>query len=355
MRKDTPLIFVFFVFFILLWYLAFIILRPVLSGILSGLILSYIFFPLYKQIYRVTRLEKISAMIVCGIILLIMIIPLIVIGGSMALESENLVRLAKYTIDQSKNPCANANGFTCGVYNHVLLILSDPNTSAMIQNNIGAILQFFVSEIAAFVRAIPMIVVQIFIALFICYYLVRDGEAILKNLEDLLPLKEDHRRKVSQQISNAVYGVIYGQVIISVMQGVLATIGYFILGLPSPLTLGLLTVVFSFVPVLGTALVWLPAALIVLFQSLAVGDQWGVFRAVALILWGFLVVALSDNLLRPRVIGRRAKIHPVLVLLGVFGGIALFGIIGIIIGPLILSILFELIKIYIQEREYFLG
>jgi predicted PurR-regulated permease PerM len=132
----------------------------------------------------------------------------------------------------------------------------------------------------------------------------------------------------------------------------LAGIGYFIFGITSPILLTMLTIIASFIPFLGAALVWLPVSIAMLINGIITGSNSLMLRAGGLMLYGALVVSTIDNFLRPKIIGKRARVHPLVILLGVFGGLALFGFVGIIIGPFLLTLFIASLKIYEQEKEH---
>ena len=134
-------------------------------------------------------------------------------------------------------------------------------------------------------------------------------------------------------------------IVTAFVHGAIASLGFWIFGIESRILWGLVTVIVSILPFLGAAIIWLPAAI----YKLVIGET---FNGVGILLYGILIVSTIDNIIRPGIVGSRAKIHPTLVFLGVLGGIEIFGFLGIIIGPLILSILTIFFDLYIVEKAY---
>ena len=186
---------------------------------------------------------------------------------------------------------------------------------------------------------------ELLFSLVIMYFLYRDGEAIAVRAEDgLNRLAGDRARHLMEVAGSTVKGVVYGMLGTAVIQGVLASIGYWLAGIPAPTFLGILTAMVSLTPI-GPPLVWIPAALW-LFQQ---GDTaWGVF----LIVWGAIPVSSSDNVIRPWLIGKvgGTRTPLLLILIGVLGGALAFGLLGVFLGPTLLAVVYTLILEWTQRR-----
>jgi predicted PurR-regulated permease PerM len=184
------------------------------------------------------------------------------------------------------------------------------------------------------------------------YYMFVDGRSMFVALKDSLPLRDDHSERIFRHFNDVIYATIYGAIVLAVVQGLMATIGYFIFGVSSPVIFGLLTIIAAFIPFVGAAIVWFPVSVSMIVTGLLAGDNSGLGRGVGLAVFGVLFVSTIDNVLRPKIVGDRARIHPLVVLLGVFGGLALFGFVGIMIGPLLLTLFIAALKIYEQEKRH---
>lgn len=177
------------------------------------------------------------------------------------------------------------------------------------------------------------------LAVFALFFFLRDGERIKKTVVELSPLRDSDDRRIFTHLGNAVNAIIKGALLISLLQGLAAGVGYAIFDVPNAALWGAATVLTSFIPGIGTAAVLVPAA-IYLWNIVSVG------KAVGLLVWGVLVVGLMDNVLKPKLIAKGVGVHPFLILLSVLGGLSIFGIYGFLLGPLLLALLVALLELY---------
>jgi len=180
------------------------------------------------------------------------------------------------------------------------------------------------------------------IMLFLLFFFLRDGDAMLARARRLIPLNEERKERLFRQLSGVTRAIVVGTSVTALLQGVLIGIGFTIAGLPSPVVFGVLAALLSMLPVGGAAFVWGPAAI-----WLFVDGRWGF--GIFMLAWGFLLGGL-DNVLRPILISGRARISALAVFIGVLGGIPAFGAIGIIAGPVVLSLVLALIE-FAEERR----
>ena len=176
---------------------------------------------------------------------------------------------------------------------------------------------------------------------------------MIEGMWGLVDIPEGDKKEINRKISNVIYAVIHGTIILALIQGVIAAIGYWLIGgMDAPIFWGLMTALTALIPIIGTAMIWIPASLILVINSIIMSDTSGLVRGIALFAYGALVISSIDNFLRPKIVGDRARIHPIIVLLGVFGGLVVFGLIGGIVGPLILALIVTFSGMY---RQYVLG
>jgi predicted PurR-regulated permease PerM len=180
------------------------------------------------------------------------------------------------------------------------------------------------------------------IMLFLLFFFLRDGDAMLMRVRKLIPLDDAHKDRLFHQLSGVTRAIVFGTSLTALMQGVLLGIGFEIAGLPSPVVFGVLSALLSMLPVGGAALCWVPAVLWLFFDG-----HWGL--AIFMLAWGLMLAGL-DNVLRPMLISGRAKISALAVFVGVLGGIAAFGAIGVIAGPVVLSLVLALIEFAEENR-----
>jgi predicted PurR-regulated permease PerM len=180
------------------------------------------------------------------------------------------------------------------------------------------------------------------IAFFGLYFLLLRGGDAWKGVRPHIPFSAANSDKLAKRFHDVTISTLIGTGVTALLQGLLVGLAFWAVGLPNALFWGVVTAVLSIFPVLGSGLVWLPGAL-----ALALQQEYG--RAIALLLFGAIVVGNVDNVIRPMVFRRWAQIHPLITLVGAFAGVRFFGILGLVIGPLALSYFFELIEMYRQE------
>jgi len=180
--------------------------------------------------------------------------------------------------------------------------------------------------------------------LFVLFFVLRDGPAMAQQVVSLLPIEGQRRTLLQRHITDMTRAVFLGLGLTAVAQGVLLGVGFWIAGLPSPLVFGVLGVILALVPMVGPALLWIPGAI-----WLAARGETG--YAIFLALWGSIVVGLVDNLLRPLLISGRAEVPTLAVFVGVIGGLAAFGFIGLFLGPIVLGLLIALFRFELDRRK----
>lgn len=185
------------------------------------------------------------------------------------------------------------------------------------------------------------VVFSFVLVLLFFYYLLRDGAHLKRRLMELSPLSDAHEQAIMERIGRAVGATVRGSLIMAVLQGLVAGLGFAIFGVPSPALWGAVVVLAAFVPTVGTALVQVPAVIVLL----ATGQT---AHAVGLAIWATLAVGMLDNILGPKLMAGGAHLHPMIMLIAVLGGITFFGPIGLLLGPILMSLLFALFDIYLS-------
>ncbi len=217
-----------------------------------------------------------------------------------------------------------------------------------LQGQLGRVADLAAQAASFLVQASAGLVLTLVVALWTMNSVLRDWPRIARHLERLLPLHPRHTRALVAEFRDVGRRAFVGSVTTAIVQGVLAGIGFFIFGVPQAVTWAALLAVLSFVPVIGVPLVWVPAAVWLLTTG-------HVARAILLTAWCLvLVMAMNDYVLRPRLVGRGGEdggAHPLLMLVGLLGGISVFGIAGVIVGPVIVALFVAAARIYERERE----
>lgn len=174
------------------------------------------------------------------------------------------------------------------------------------------------------------------------YYFLVDGRRLLREAIRLVPLDERYERELFKGFVDATHGIVYGNVVTALLQGVTGGLGFLIFGVGKPLLWGTAMAVASFVPVVGTALVWVPMSVWLVATSHPV-------RGLSLAAYGVLVIGSVDNVARPFLVRGRLRMHPLLAFLSVFGGLSVFGLPGLFLGPLVVAFFLAVLRIYSRE------
>ena len=213
-------------------------------------------------------------------------------------------------------------------------------TSAQLQGWLISAAQMLMKSLAAsggdFLLGALNTAIHFFMMLFLLFFFLRDGRQMLARAVRLVPLDSQRRVDLLRLIGETTRAVVYGEVMTAIAQGALVGMGFAIAGLPSAVVFGVLAAFLALLPMIGAGFVWAPAVI-----YLAATSQWG--WALFLLLWG-AGVSVSDNLLRPLLISRHAPVSTLVVFVGVIGGVSAFGMIGVIIGPVLLTVIATLLR-----------
>lgn len=211
----------------------------------------------------------------------------------------------------------------------------------------GDALSFLLAQLPrigqAVMGGIGSFVINIFVLIFVLYFMLMGGERMEKYVSELLPFNKENRLNVTNEINMIIRSNAIGIPLLALIQGAVATVGFFIFGVPNAIILGVLTSIASVIPVVGSGIVWLPAAI-----YMALSDDW--FGAIGIAAYGIIIVSNSDNLIRFIIQKQMADIHPLITVFGVVIGLPLFGFMGVIFGPLLLSLFFLFVDIL--KRKY---
>lgn len=303
---------------------------PFMTYIVLAGILTYTLFPIYHFINQRTRRPQLSAGLCVALALLVMILPTVYLvselvdqisGAYNTLQTDSLTQVGDYL-----------NSLTNG-----RLDFQEILSSALDQ-----LRQSVVGLAPNILGSISELLLGFFIMFFVMFYGFREGQGFITYLKALIPLEGGLKDSLFLEMRTVTQAVLYGQVLTAVIQGGLGGIGLLIFGVPNSLFWGAIMMITAFLPVLGTPMIWVPAAVGLILDGKAT-------RGILLLIYGATLVMNIDNFLKPKLVSGRTKVHPVLILIGVLGGLKVFGFIGMLVGPLILAILVALIKFYEQN------
>lgn len=352
-KKNVLNKYLFLLILLSLLLIVFLIIKPFITSILISFVLAYLFYPVYKKLNNRIKKKNISAFIVALLIILIFSIPFIFVINAFVKEINlGYVSFKKMVTkgDLFNIDCAKQKeNILCKL--PIKKIFSDQNIRIYIER-LGTKVTNYVTETSSrLITSIPKIFLDIFLVLFLTYYLLKDGKVLFFKIISFLPIKKESQKDVIKTFNDVIYATIYGQIIIAVIQGTLGGIGFLIFGVSSPILWGIIMIFLSLIPFIGPSLVWAPAAIYLFVSGLATSSNSLIVRGIGLFAYGLLLVSTIDNILRPVIIGNKMSLHPAMVFLGVIGGILLFGPLGILLGPMLIAILIVFARIY-KKNEF---
>jgi len=311
--------------------LAFFILRPILVSIIFGLILSFILYPCYKKILIYVKSENLSALLICAAIIILIILPLIWFIPLLAKQIFSIYLFLEKT------------DFITPIKTLFPSIANSPDIlqsiSVAIESFTSKATSAILSEFTDFLLNSFTALLHVLLILFVLFFGLRDGEKLIAYLQSISPLSKETEKKAFARFKDITQSVIFGQVIIGIAQGIVTGIGLFVFGVPNALVLTIIATFAGILPIIGPWLVWVPVDIYFFLTNQT-------FSAVGLLIYGLIVITWIDNLLRPLIVSKRTKINSVLILIGMTGGLFVFGILGLIIGPLIISYVLLLLESY---------
>jgi predicted PurR-regulated permease PerM len=314
---------------------------PVWVGIVLGALMAFTAQPLYRKLSRRLGEHKKPAALVTTVVTGLLCVAL----GSASVyvltgEIFGVIAVLQQRLD---------SGTLAGLIGEhaarlaLRIGLDDAEIVRLIQIELGRAASYATEAAGLVLQTTVTAVMGLVIGCITMYYVLIEWPRIPVRLERVLPLDPRHTRALVLEFRDIGRSAMVGTMATAIVQGVLASIGYSISGLPHAITWGLCTAVASFFPVVGTALVWVPV-------SLYFASKGDISHAALQAAWGFLlVIGMGDYVLRPRLVGRNGKRHPLLILVAALGGIQVFGLAGFVVGPVMMSLFLAILTIY--ERE----
>ena len=346
-RENRFYSIVLLVILIVLGYFSYQVIRPFLSPIMWAIVLSLVFYPVYAFILKYVKYKFVSSLMTLFIIVVILIGPFSYFAYVL---SQELINLVSHFQEQNGN---------VGV---VQTLLSHPLVKATVQKILNAVhmteqelyktistgLMNFAKQSTGLIRSgfgnVLTVGMHFVLMLLSIFFFLEDGPAFIEKLENFMPFSPRQRGRLLKQTKDIVVSTIYGGVVVGMAQGLIGGIAFASLGLHSPVFWGLAMFVASFIPVVGTMVIWGPAVIYLLFQT-----QY--LKAVILLFVGVVFIAGTDNVLRPLIVRGKIKLPTIAIFFAILGGIQAFGLIGLILGPLILALFLSVFEIFRYSEE----
>jgi predicted PurR-regulated permease PerM len=311
-------------------FIVVVLVHPFLSGLLGALVLTVVASPLYQRLRARRHPRMAAAVVVVGAVVLV-VAP----GAALLLIALDQLPEAVRWVDQS------------GLRDRVAVLqVGGAHVGGRIVETGDAALSWLSGQMLNLAGGVIAATINLVIAVFGLYYLLLSGDTLWLRVRGSLPFSSPSAERLRARFRSVTYATILGTLAIAALQGTVAGLAFWLVGLPHPLVWAVLTAFGAVVPVIGSGLVWIPGTLMLI----AMGRY---ADALALGAIGAIVVANIDNVVRPLVYRRVSRIHPMITLVGAFAGIRYFGPLGVLFGPLGLAYFFEVLALY--RREYQAG
>jgi predicted PurR-regulated permease PerM len=304
------------------------LLRVFFLAIFGAYVFSFLFAPVYIWLKKKIGKDQLAALLTIFLILVVALVPLLMICYTAFNQA--------LALGDKFNP----QDFS------ILFEHFNPKVKATVDLALQRLIQDFSSKLTealpSVFAAVSSLAISLFVMFFVLYYIFLNIHYVFVRSTEFLPFKQSNAIWLVNQFEHISKAILLGQILVSGLQGLMGGIGFLMFGLPDAVLWGIVMAVLSLVPVLGTSLVWLPAGVYLLVHK-------DYYAGIGILLWGAVVVSHIDSLVRPRLGKKLGNINPIVMVLGAFGGLEFFGIVGIVVGPFLLAFFLLLLQVYRQE------
>ena len=282
----------------ILLYLTYTIIQPFINAVLAGLVVAYVTLPAYNWLNRKIHSPNISSLIISLFIILLILTPLILVIDNVVPEARYSYIRAKQKILSGELINVNCFGKTtalCKISESIKSLVTNPEVKPQLHEIINRVTNFAIEKTSQLILALPRILLNIAVTFFIIFYLLKEGEQLIEKVKKLVPLKKKHQEHIFERLKETTYAVMYGSLIVAIVQGILGAVGFYAFGIASPITWGIVMTVTALIPMVGTVIIWLPAALLLIGEGLTLNSNIIVWQGIGLFVYSALIVSTIDN------------------------------------------------------------
>jgi predicted PurR-regulated permease PerM len=343
MKREYFLISIFFLISAIFFYLFYRIIIPFLSPIIWAAVFAVLFNPLYNRLLKRIHSKGLTSVLMCAIIVVLIIGPLTYL--LIALVNEATTAVAKVNEMSKSGELSNLLSFNIPFLDTLreklsrYYDISKINLNQLVRDAIDSVSKVLITQTSWVITNATKSVFYFFLMIFTMFYFFRDGEKIVHRLRRLMPLSPNQISVTFKQLRDIILATMYGGVVVALIQGMIGGVLFFALGIPSPVFWGAVMAFLSIIPFIGAFIVYIPAGIILALTG-------SYIKGLIVILVGTFVISQIDNVLRPFLISGKAALHPLLLFFTIMGGIAMFGLLGIVVGPIIAAIFLTLLKVF---------
>jgi predicted PurR-regulated permease PerM len=323
-------------------YLCWLMLRPFITVLEWAVVLVIVFYPVHKRLAKKIKRRGLSALLSSVLVIITLVLPVTFLTIALANELAGAARNLPDLVAQLMSSEKGVTG-TVAKWIHDQMAVDGAALQQFVMDQLKAAGTSLLGQSVGLVGNMVGAIARAFFVIITMYYLFRDGDRIVRALPGALPLNISQSEAILARVNDVVSASVYGVVTIAMLQGLLGGLAFWALGVPSPLLWGTVLAFVCMIPIAGSFFVWLPASI-----YLVLAGHWT--RGLLLILWGALVISTIDNFLRPKLIKDQTKLHELFVFFSVLGGMSVFGLLGIVLGPVVLAITLGLLNTFKQDN-----
>lgn len=326
---------------LLLGYLVILIVGPFARPLAWSAILGIFFHPIYHELEK--RSSPTWGAVLCTVaVTVVLIAPVLLALTYAAREALQASTAIRETL--SSGTAVLPQQVADFARQHLPASLQDIDVSGPLKQGVEKIATYVASQMGNLLKNLFTFFVNLFILLFALFFVFRDGEKILRAVRHLLPFDREIQEEMLQESQDLIFASVAVALLIAAIQGLLGGVAFELTGLPAPVFMGVLIAFFSIVPVVGSALIWFPAAIWLILQG-----HWGKALIVFAISGG--VASLADNIVRPLLLRNRTRLNDLLLFISILGGLDAFGLLGLVIGPTVVAAALGVFRVYMERRE----
>jgi predicted PurR-regulated permease PerM len=344
MKREHIANAIFIALIIIVFYLFYLLLRPFLTAVIWGAVLAGIFYPVNARLARRMRFDNLRALIMVILAVAILIVPATLVTVGLVAEVSSGLPWLKEAMQSGRfdfvlKPETFEWNKKLQEFLGPYVDVSNLDLETMILENTQRVTSYLVRQTSNFVGNFSIAVVNFGLIVFAMFFMFRDGEALVARLKELLPMSDDLKANLTTRLKQTMEASIYGGVLVAVYQGTVGGLIFWIMGLPSPILWGMVMAFLSLIPIVGAYIVYIPAGVILILSG-----SW--VRGIIFLILTIVIVSQTDNLVRLWIVRSRVRIHTLLLFFSILGGIKVFGLLGLVLGPVITSVIVTFVDVY---------
>lgn len=329
--------------------LSLLLLSPFLSPVLWAGVLCYTLNPVYRWMVGISGGRRtLSALAMCAVLTVGIIAPLVYLSLVIAEDVTKTYRVLVVSLREGDRPLLEGwrdYPFLAAPLDAIgnLERVTGTNLRASLAENLAELGKVLVEQVTRIVTHALHALAQVVVVLLCAFYFFRDGDQLIEWLRSTHIIEPDRQRVLAKRFDEVVKGTVYGNTVIALLEGVVGGLAFWLVGLPSAVLWGTVMAVLAYLPLVGAGLVWMPAAAYLIWQGT---------YGKALVLIGFgMVIAVMDYLIRTILVGGRSNLHTLLVFFSVLGGLQWFGLVGIVVGPMVVAVGITLVEMWKMDVD----